>query len=64
MPKKVRNDAFTRSNCECDFCKSTHDAVEKWDSYQPKTNLQYRMKECVSKIEVLLIKEPHFKRLK
>lgn len=65
MPKKAKNnEAFTRSVCECDFCKSTHDAVEKWDSYRPQTNLQSRMKECVSKIEVLLIKEPSLRKLK
>lgn len=52
MPKK---ETFTRSECSCDFCTSTHEAVEKWDNYQPITNLQFRMKECVNKIEVGLL---------
>lgn len=62
MSKK--NETFTRSECDCDFCKSTHTAVDKWDSLQPKTNLQYRMKECVNKIEVLLLNEPLKRKLK
>lgn len=46
---------FTKSNCTCDFCVETHKAVEKWDSLIPETNLQFRMRESVYKIEGKLL---------
>lgn len=48
---KKREDSFTESTCNCDFCVSTHKAVKEWDSFIPKTHLQYRMREAVSRIE-------------
>ena len=43
---------FTRSKCECKFCKDTHDIVDnKWCNYIPKNNLQRRMLKIIKKIE-------------
>ena len=56
MPK--RKGDFTRSTCECDFCTSVHAAVDEWDRLVPTTNLQFRMKQAVHKIEWRLLPEP------
>lgn len=43
---------FTRSKCECKFCKETHEIVDnKWSNYIPKNNLQRRMLKIIKKIE-------------
>ncbi len=49
----VENEAeiFTRSTCNCEFCVSTHQAVNRWDTYVPVTLLQKNMKNVVAKIE-------------
>lgn len=45
------NEKFTKSNCTCDFCLSTHLANREWDTFSVTNRLQYRMKKVVSKIE-------------
>jgi len=43
---------FTRSTCNCDFCKETHNIVDnKWNNYKPTNNLQIRMLKIIKKIE-------------
>jgi hypothetical protein len=42
---------FTPSQCNCNACKSMHIAQIEWDTFIPKTELQFRMKEVVRKIE-------------
>lgn len=68
MSKKfiVNNkETFTESTCDCDFCNSTHRAVKEWDSLIPKTHLQYRMRESISRIEGnLLLNDIARKRIK
>ena len=41
---------FTKSNCSCSFCSSTHLAADDWNFFKPKTNLQKRMLKVVKKI--------------
>lgn len=41
---------FTRSNCNCDFCRSTHASVNEWDGFTPRTNLQHGMIQVVDRI--------------
>jgi len=49
---KLNSEKFTRSKCECDFCKETHNIVDnKWSKYKPKNNLQRRMLKIIMKIE-------------
>jgi hypothetical protein len=45
------DEKFTRSNCECEFCVSTHKSVKEWDTFVPETNLQYKMIETIANIE-------------
>ena len=45
------NEKFVQSHCICEFCTSTHNTINVWDSYTPKTNLQKRMLKVISRIE-------------
>jgi len=48
----VESEAFTRSQCDCDFCRETHLLVDReWGQYQARTPLQRRMIKVVSRIE-------------
>ena len=41
--------------CKCDWCKTTRKIQREWNTshiYKPKTNLQKRMIEVISKIEI------------
>lgn len=55
MTKKViitdETERFTRSTCDCDFCKITHYSSVEWETFTPKTNLQKRMLKVVKRIE-------------
>ena len=42
---------FSTSSCNCSTCTHMHIAQTEWDSFQPKTRLQTRMKNVISKIE-------------
>jgi len=42
---------FTQSKCQCSFCISTHDILDEWNAFKPKTNLQKRMINVIKKIE-------------
>ena len=42
---------MNESDCNCVQCNQMRLASLEWDSYQPTTNLQRRMKEVVKKIE-------------
>ena len=48
---KLIKGKFTRSNCTCSFCTSTHDIIDEWKKYYPKNNLQKRMLNVVKSIE-------------
>lgn len=48
---------FTKSKCDCDLCKSMHLAQIEWEQFEPKTNLQKKMKKSVSNIEKQLLKK-------
>jgi hypothetical protein len=49
---KDNSKIFTRSNCKCEFCVSTHNIIDnKWDKYIPKSHLQKRMLNVVKNIE-------------
>jgi len=50
----TNDEPFSRSDCQCEFCLSTHLAVAKWDSYIPVTRLQHRMKEAVARIDNMI----------
>tara|TARA_B100001996_G_scaffold283152_1_gene223448 strand:+ start:527 stop:772 length:246 start_codon:yes stop_codon:yes gene_type:complete len=50
---------FSTSLCNCDICRSMHNAQIEWDSFQPKTRLQSRMKDVVSKIEADILAGKH-----
>ncbi len=45
------NEDFTKSNCKCEFCDSTHKSTIEWDNFTPNTNLQQRMVDIVRRIE-------------
>lgn len=45
-------ETFTRSECDCDICKSMHIAQVEWDTFTPKTKLQFRMKEVINKLDL------------
>lgn len=47
-------EAFTRSQCSCNFCLRTHLAQEEWGGFEIKTHLQRRIKNIVNKIEYRL----------
>jgi hypothetical protein len=42
---------FTDSKCVCDFCKSIHHSNSEWNIFQPKNQLQKRMKKVVKRLE-------------
>lgn len=42
---------FTPSLCNCNACRSMHIAQLEWDTFTPTTELQFRMKEVVQKLE-------------
>lgn len=48
---------FTPSECNCDMCRSMHNAQLEWDTFIPTTELQFRMKEVVNKLENNKIKK-------
>ena len=48
----IEGEKFTPSECNCDTCKSMHMAQVEWDTFTPKTELQFRMKEVVNKLDV------------
>lgn len=43
--------AFSESQCDCDLCTSMNKQRNIWMTYEPKTNLQRRMKEVIMNIE-------------
>ena len=47
----MHNEDFTKSDCKCDFCDSTHKSTTEWDNFTPNTNLQQRMVDVVKRIE-------------
>ena len=47
----VEGEKFTPSLCNCNACRSMHMAQLEWDTFTPTTELQFRMKEVVSKLE-------------
>ena len=54
MTKLIIDDTpeeFTKSNCGCSFCTSTHLSIDEWNFFKPTTNLQRRMLKVVKKIE-------------
>ena len=44
-------EAFTKSDCACEFCIGTHLANREWETFAPETALQRRMMDVVKKIE-------------
>lgn len=42
---------FKASKCQCSFCLDMNRSFVAWEQLQAKTNLQYRMKEVVKRIE-------------
>ena len=42
---------FSKSLCNCDICLHMHTSQIEWNTFKPTTNLQYRMKEIVAKLE-------------
>lgn len=50
IPEKIK-DRFTKSNCKCDFCQETHNAVNNWNNQDFETKLQKNMKSIIEKIE-------------
>ena len=48
-------ETFTRSECDCDICKSMHIAQLEWDTFTPKTKLQFKMKKVVQSIQDKLV---------
>ncbi len=47
-------DAFIESQCECDFCKETNEAVHTWDTWVPETHLQLHFKNAVDSHDGML----------
>jgi hypothetical protein len=45
------NEKFVKSQCICEFCTSSHNTINVWESYSPQTNLQKRMLKVISRIE-------------
>jgi len=45
------SEEFTHSKCQCSFCISTHQILDEWKCFKPKTNLQKRMVGVIKKIE-------------
>ena len=45
------DDSFTESSCKCANCTSMNTHILQWNTLQPKTNLQKRMKDVIDKIE-------------
>ena len=45
------SEEFTHSKCTCSFCISTHDILNEWKAFKPKTNLQRRMLNVIKNIE-------------
>jgi hypothetical protein len=50
------SEKFSESICKCDKCKLTHLSQKEWEFFEPKTNLQFKMKEVISNIEKKYIK--------
>lgn len=48
---KNEEETFTRSPCDCTFCKQMHHSVKEWDTFVPETILQKNMKRVVERIE-------------
>ena len=48
----IEGEKFTHSDCNCDICKSMHIAQVEWDTFTPKTKLQFRMKEVINKLDL------------
>ena len=44
-------ESFSISTCTCEECKLMHSTQVEWKSFIPKTNMQKRMLNIVSKIE-------------
>jgi len=44
-------ESFSTSSCTCKECELMHSAQSEWDTFVPKTNMQKRMLNIVSKIE-------------
>lgn len=42
---------FTESQCDCLSCLQMKISVSEWDSFNPETALQKRMKDVVKRIE-------------
>ena len=49
--KDNSKEAFTQSQCTCDFCENMHQSVKEWDKFVPVTHLQKGMMAVVDKIE-------------
>jgi len=50
----TREDCFTRSSCECQFCKETNMAVDTWTSWEPQNNVQRAMKRAIDENDELV----------
>jgi len=47
-----KDNDFKRSECDCSFCKETHNIVDnEWAVYKPSNNLQRRMLKIIKNIE-------------
>jgi hypothetical protein len=42
---------FSQSQCECEFCISTHSMSNDWKSFTSRTAVQRNMKSVTKKIE-------------
>lgn len=49
-----RDDCFSRSKCECNFCVDVHRAVDTWADFQPRNSIEAGMKQAIDAKEGLV----------